>query len=220
MILRESLLTSRQQTHAARCFDPVEILGHQAAQWAQEAATTAAAAISDNAPMSRHAIKMATLLLSLVNDIVHEVQIQKLDIIGQQDYDDHNKLIIDVMSTDNWCHAAMQAATLSPSSDFKRLVFSPLQKMALKAVSTLGRHCLHYYHHDDDDKNNKKDGQHLVVELKRLHDEQVEKMMMETKDANSNANLRSTTHTNDKERLQLLVDAMASITTTTDATTQ
>jgi len=112
---------------------PAQSLGTQAAQWAQEAATTAAE-ISSNAPMSRHAIKMTTRLLSLANDIVKDVQMH-----------DHNEqdsqAIVDVFSTNDWCHAANLAATFPTSSNFKRLVFKALQKTAKQTVTTLGSHC-------------------------------------------------------------------------------
>jgi hypothetical protein len=199
---------------------PVEVLGSQAAQWAQEAAAaTTAAAVAKNdmlsgddhaAPMSTtHAIQMTMLLLSLVNKIFKEqVQVPKFSIVGQ-DGDDNSKSIIDVMSTDDWCQAAMRAATLLPPSDSKRLVlFSRLQRTGLQAVSTLGRHCMHFYQNGS--------GQHLLAELKRLRDEQQQVARMIV-----NANLRSSsTHVkeSEKDRLQLLEAAWDAITSAAAAT--
>lgn len=93
-------------------------LGRQAAIWTQEAATTAASKISSNVPMSRNAIEMTRSLLSLADCIVAE---------NQEDTTD----VVEVFSTSDWCVSAIKAATLSPSSYFKRLVLNPLQTTAL-----------------------------------------------------------------------------------------
>jgi hypothetical protein len=116
-----------QAAFAAMSSSPAKLLGRQAAVWAKEAATTAAA-VSANAPMSRHAIKMTVRLLALANDIVVKNDVNNLN----------SKEVIDAFSTDAWYQAATLGATLSPSSSFKQLVFSPLQRKALQAVTTFG----------------------------------------------------------------------------------
>jgi hypothetical protein len=104
--------------------NPVRILGVQAKKWAQEAASTAASSTSSNAPMSRHAIKMTTRLLSLAMDIVQD-----------------NVIVESFSTTDEWCQAARQAAALTPATAFKRLVFRSLQSTAIKAAATLEPYC-------------------------------------------------------------------------------
>jgi hypothetical protein len=111
---------------------PAQVLGNQAAKWAEDAAETAAM-ISSNAPMSRHAIRMTQQLLTLANDIVRTA--------GQEQSTESSNIIIAAFTTEEWCQAALQASTMQPSSSFKRLVFKSLHTTALQTVQTLAPYC-------------------------------------------------------------------------------
>jgi hypothetical protein len=217
---------------------PAKILGHQVALWANEAATTAADIESSNAPMSRHSIDMATRLLALVKDIVQDVDnLQKHLPDQQQDDvdDDNNKnqnaIILSVLSTQDWCHAAMQAATLTPSNSFKKLVFSNLQKTALQTVVKLGPHCSHHYssHLQDetshDDNRNDDDKSRLlgVADLIRLH----QQLVQASEDIVNSVRTGSTSKRvldngileRERERIQLVEEALAAVTAGATTTT-
>jgi hypothetical protein len=120
-----------QVAFATMSSSPAKVLGRQAAVWVKEAATTAAT-VSSNAPMSRHAIAMTTRLLGLANDILVKID------DGSNNNINNNKAVFDVFSTDDWHQAAAMGAALSPSSSFKKLVFSSLQRKALLAMTTFG----------------------------------------------------------------------------------
>jgi hypothetical protein len=101
-------------------------LGPLVAKWAQEAAATAACTISTNVPMSRHSIEMTRSLLSLAYHLVQDIQDWNENANVNDDDDDDTAAVMIAMeafSTNDWCDAALHAATLTPSSDFKRLVF-------------------------------------------------------------------------------------------------
>ena len=160
--LRSFLLAGNGNSHAAaqvqvafaNNMEPAaSMLGHQAAEWAAEAATrieqgnaantaTSGSAATENVPMSRHAMKMTALLLSLATDVVLN------DIAHAEEKGSSNSIVVNVFSSTDWCLAALQAATLEPVSSFQQLVFEPLQATALQAVVTLGKtpSCFAYYH--------------------------------------------------------------------------
>jgi hypothetical protein len=208
---------------------PAKILGHQVSIWALEAATTAADAESSNAPMSRHSIDMATRLLALVKDMVSDV-----DSLQQQQPDaaKQNEIILKVLSTSDWCYAAMQAATLTPSNSFKKLVFSNLQKTALLAVVKLGPHCAHYYNIQQYNRNentsvttNNDDQSHVVnvagvADLMRLHQQLVQANEDYVNSLRSDSPIRGNGMLDrERERIQLVEEALAAVTTAGTTTT-
>jgi hypothetical protein len=123
---------SAQVAFSSMSNNPAQVLGSQASKWAEEATETAVT-ISSNAPMSRHAIRMTQQLLTLANDIVRTT--------GKEQSTDASNVIITAFTTEDWCHAAMQASIMQPSSSFKRLVFKSLHTTALQAVQTLAPYC-------------------------------------------------------------------------------
>jgi hypothetical protein len=174
--LRSFLLAGNGNSHVAaqvqvafaNNMEPAaSILGHQAAEWAAEAATrikqanaastaTTDRAATDNVPMSRHAMKMTALLLSLATDVILNDNAQA----GATS----NSIVDSVFSSSDWCQAALQAATLDLSaSSFQQLVFEPLQEAAVQAVVTLGKtpSCFVYYH----EYGNTQDGEAAMTRL-------------------------------------------------------
>jgi hypothetical protein len=116
-----------------------QVFGSQVLRWVQEAEVAATDTQSSNARMSRHAIGMTDRLLALVNDMVRDVPSQDAK---------NDDLVTQAFSTNVWCNAAMQAATIQPVSDFKRLVFGHLQRTAIESVFILSSYCPEYFQND------------------------------------------------------------------------